>query len=85
MFQFVIQPFRTDVYVLCEVKRNNGFLPTGYRKIGEGTRQEMEKLQEGLTLDTVILPPFTKRPDGTMSCDIPSDAALFFRGYFPMQ
>lgn len=72
-------------YVLCEVKRKNGSFPTGYRKISQGTREEMEQLQKRLMLDTMILPPFQKNPDGTMSCGSPSDAALFFRGYFHMQ
>lgn len=76
---------RKDAYVLCEVRRKNGFTASGYRRIAEGTRAEMERVQSGLDLDTVILPPFQKQEDGTMLCGEPSDAALFFRGYYGMK
>lgn len=73
---------RKDAYVLCEVRRENGFTVSGYRRIAEGTREDMERMQKGLELDTVILPPFQRQEDGTMLCGEPSDVALFFRGYF---
>ena len=39
-------------------------------------------MQEGLELDTVILPPVEKKADGTVLFGRnPADTALFLRGY----
>lgn len=85
MFRVKIAPqLYKNAYVLCEVKRKDGFMAVKYRKIAEGTRADMEELQGRLTVDTMILPPFVKRWDGTMACRTPADAALFFRGYYNM-
>lgn len=66
---------------LCEVKRGSS-LPTGYRRIASGSREEMIQMQEGLELDTVIIPPVEEKDDGTVVYGrTPADAALFLRGY----
>lgn len=78
-----IQSITVTPYVLCEVYRvSGGFQPSGYRRIAEGTREEMVQMQEGLELDTVILPPVEKKADGTVLFGRnPADTALFLRGY----
>lgn len=85
MFRVKIAPlFPKKAYVLYEVKRRNNFTAVKYREIAEGTRAEMEELQGGLAIDTMIMPPFEKQADGTMACRNPADAAPFFRGYYHM-
>ena len=85
MFQFKIAPLLPEkAYVLCEVKRKDDFMAVKYRKIAEGTREEMEGMQGRMAVDTMIIPPFVKQEDGTMTCRTPADSALFFRGYYNM-
>lgn len=85
MFRYKIAPLLLEnAYVLCEVKRKDNFMAVRYRKIAEGTRAEMEELQGRMAVDTMILPPFVKQADGTMTCRTPEDSALFFRGYYNM-
>lgn len=78
-----IQSITVSCYTLCEVKRSrDSSLPTGYRRIASGSREEMIQMQEGLELDTVIIPPVEEREDGSVAYGrTPSDAALFLRGY----
>lgn len=78
-----IQSITICSYTLCEVQRNSDTLPIGYRKIASGSREEMIEMQDGLELDTVIIPPVEERDDGTVVYGrTPADAALFLRGYF---
>lgn len=85
MFRVKIAPLLLEnAYLLCEVKRKDDFMAERYRKIAEGTRAEMERLQSELSIDTMIVPPFVRQEDGTMTCRNPADSALFFRGYYNM-
>lgn len=85
MFRFKIAPLILDnAYVLCEVKRKNDFMAVRYRKIAEGTRAEMEKLQSELSIDTMVVPPFVSQKDSVKTCRTPADSALFFRGFYNM-
>lgn len=85
MFRYKIAPLLSkNAYVLCEVKRKDNFMAVKYRKIAEGAREEMEEMQERLAVDTMIIPPFVKQEDGTMTCRNPADSALFFRGFYNM-
>lgn len=85
MFRYKIVPLLSkNAYVLCEVKRKDNFMAVKHRKIAEGTREEMEEMQERLAVDTMIIPPFVKQEDGTMTCRNPADSALFFRGFYNM-
>ena len=85
MFGFKTAPLLPEnAYVLCEVKRKDGFMAVRYRKIAEGTREGMEEMQGRMSVDTMILPPFVRQDDGTMTCRTPADSALFFRGYYNM-
>lgn len=85
MFRFKTAPMvYENAYLLCEIKRKDGFQAVKYRKIAEGTRAEMEKLQGRLELDTMVVPPFARQEDGTMTCRTPEDSALFFRGFYNM-
>lgn len=85
MFRYKIAPLLSkNAYVLCEVKRKDNFMAVKYHKIAEGTREEMEGMQERLAVDTMIIPPFVKQEDGTMTCRNPADSALFFRGFYNM-
>lgn len=78
-----IQSITVSSYTLYEVKRGrDSSLPTGYRRIASGSREEMIQMQEGLELDTVIIPPVEEKDDGTVVYGrTPADAALFLRGY----
>lgn len=85
MFRVKIAPLLLEnAYVLCEVKRKDDFMARKYRKIAEGTRAEMEKLQSELSIDIMVMPPFVSQEDGAKTCRTPADSALFFRGFYNM-